>query len=143
MEQQEVIGMEVRNCRKCGRLFNYIQGPPICPACKEANEKKFAEVKEYIRENNSASVPQIAKDCEVETGLIQQWIREERLVFADDSPIGINCELCGAMIKTGRLCDSCKNNMINGLNNSIKKPAAPAPAKKPAPSSGNKMRFIK
>ena len=26
--------MEVMNCRSCKRLFNYITGPMICPACK-------------------------------------------------------------------------------------------------------------
>ncbi len=133
--------MEVRNCRKCGRLFNYIQGPPICPGCKDLIEKKFVEVKEFIRENVSASIPEISKQCEVEPALLQQWIREERLIFSEDSPIGINCELCGAMIKTGRLCNNCKNDMINGLNSSIRRPAAAE--KKPAKESSNKMRFLK
>ena len=41
--------MNARNCRKCGKLFNYVSGPPICMACREALEKKFQEVKEYIR----------------------------------------------------------------------------------------------
>ena len=39
--------MNVRNCKECGRLFNYIAGPPICPACKEELEKKFQKAKEY------------------------------------------------------------------------------------------------
>ena len=33
--------MEVMNCRNCKRLFNYITGPMICPACKDKLEKKF------------------------------------------------------------------------------------------------------
>ena len=33
--------MNVRNCKKCNRIFNYIAGPTICPACKEDLEKKF------------------------------------------------------------------------------------------------------
>ena len=31
--------MNVRNCRKCGKLFNHVMGMPICPACKDALEK--------------------------------------------------------------------------------------------------------
>ena len=31
--------MEVMNCRNCKRLFNYITGPMICPACKDKLEK--------------------------------------------------------------------------------------------------------
>ena len=36
--------MEVKNCKKCRRLFNYISGPSICPQCREELEKKFQEV---------------------------------------------------------------------------------------------------
>ncbi len=121
-ENLEVLVMEVRNCRKCGRIFNYVVGMPICPACRERIEEKFQEVKEYIRENKGAGIPEISKVCEVETSQIHQWIREERLVFADDSPIGINCENCNATIKTGRFCERCKATMVNNLKSSIQKP---------------------
>lgn len=43
--------MNARNCRKCGKLFNYVSGPPICMACREALEEKFHEVKSYIWEH--------------------------------------------------------------------------------------------
>ena len=41
--------MNVRNCKKCGKLFNYVSGAPVCPACKDALEKKFQEVKNMYR----------------------------------------------------------------------------------------------
>ena len=25
--------MDVRNCKQCSKLFNYIGGAPICPEC--------------------------------------------------------------------------------------------------------------
>ncbi len=135
--------MEVRNCRKCGRIFNYIGGMPICPACKEQTEKKFEIVKNYIRENPQAGIPDISKDCEVETSQIQQWIREERLVFADDSPVGIPCERCGAMIHSGKYCEKCKNELASGLSNSIAKPTAPKPEAKKSTRDNPAMRFLR
>ena len=33
--------MNVVNCRRCGRLFNYVAGKYICPACKEALEDRL------------------------------------------------------------------------------------------------------
>ena len=36
--------MDVRNCKTCGRLFNYMGGAPLCPECKAALEKKFEDV---------------------------------------------------------------------------------------------------
>lgn len=40
--------MDVRNCKMCGKLFNYTQGMPICKACEDELEKKFFEVRDYI-----------------------------------------------------------------------------------------------
>lgn len=133
--------MEVRNCRNCGRLFNYLGGPNICPACREEVEKKFQEVKEYIRENPRSNIPEIAEANNVTTSQIKQWIREERLQFADDSPVGIECEICGTTIKTGKYCESCKNNTAAALAKSIAKPKMPeTPREKP--KRENRMRFL-
>ena len=51
--------MNVRNCKKCGKLFNYMSGMPICPACKDAAEKQFQSVKKFIRENPRADIKDI------------------------------------------------------------------------------------
>ncbi|MBR5637720.1 MAG: flagellar protein [Pseudobutyrivibrio sp.] len=133
--------MEVRNCKTCGRLFNYLGGPSICDACRSELENKFQNTKEFIRENPRASIQEISDANEVTPQQIRQWIREERLQFADDSPIGIECEICGATIKTGKYCDACKNNTANALAKSIEKPQAPEPPK-PKPKKENKMRFL-
>ena len=119
--------MNVRNCRKCGRIFNYVVGPAICPACREAMEEKFQEVKKYVQDNRNATIPDVSEACDVDPNQIKQWIREERLQFADDSPIKVTCEVCGAMILSGRYCDKCKLEMVNNLNGAIRKPQAPAP----------------
>lgn len=133
--------MNVRNCKKCGKLFNYMAGLPICPACKEMAEKKFQEVKKYIRENPRADIQEVAENCEVEVSQIQQWIREERLEFTDDSPIKLPCEGCGAMINSGKYCDRCKNTMAKNLSNAIERPKTiQEPVKKQ--THENKMRFL-
>ena len=133
--------MDIRNCRKCGKIFNYISGPIVCPECRKKQEDKFQEVKKYIAENKVANIPQIAKDCDVEVRQIQQWIREERLEFSKDSDIGIPCENCGTMIRTGRFCPKCKAEMASNLGNTYKKPEAPKPVMKET-KDGPRMRFL-
>ena len=103
--------MNVRNCKKCGKLFNHIMGMPICPACKDALEKSFQEVKKYIRENRMADIMEVAEACEVEVSQIKQWIREDRLEFTEDSPVKLPCENCGQMIRSGKYCEKCKRDM--------------------------------
>ena len=93
--------MNVRNCRKCNRLFNYVTGLPICPACKEDLEKKFQEVKSYIQEHRTVPLTVVAEDCDVDVAQLKQWVREERLVFAEGSGVGVECEICGVPIARG------------------------------------------
>lgn len=69
------------------------------------------------------SISEISDKFEDSTKQIEQWVREERLCFTDDSPIGLQCECCGATIKTGRYCDKCKGTMANKLDNLYKAPA--------------------
>ncbi|MCI5622027.1 MAG: flagellar protein [Lachnospiraceae bacterium] len=133
--------MDVRNCRNCGRLFNYFGGQPICQACKEELEVKFQQVKEYLRENPNSSIQKVSEDNEVSTKQITQWVREERLTFSDDSPVGIACEGCGTNIKTGRYCEQCKAKMKNDFRSVLQSNSKPVePVKRT--SERDKMRFL-
>lgn len=107
--------MEVKNCRDCKRLFNYIGGPRLCPNCKAKLEKKFVEVKRYIEDNKNATISMVSEEMEVSVQQINQWVREERLAFSEDSAVTLDCENCGAPIRTGRFCEKCKGKMINKL----------------------------
>ncbi len=133
--------MNLKNCSRCGKMYNYVAGPNLCDPCKKAIEESFQKVKQYIDENPRASLQQIAEDNEVTTKQLQQWIREERLMFSKDSPIQLVCEKCGELISTGRFCAKCKSTMANTLNNSFAKPKqALQQAVKKEPKSG--MRFL-
>lgn len=132
--------MEVRNCRGCGRLFNYMQGPPLCPACVADLENKFQQVKDYLRENPKAQMNQIAEANEVSVKQIKQWVREERLAFTAESQITLDCENCGAPILTGKFCDRCRTALQNELSGAIKRPVKAEPQKKVRESE--RMRFL-
>lgn len=134
--------MNVRNCRKCGKLFNHIAGMPLCPACKEALENTFQQVKKYIREHRTADIKEVAEACEVEVSQIQQWIREDRLEFTEDSPVKLPCENCGEMIRSGRFCEKCKKDMASNLSSAIEKPKLQMEEPHKTHSAGNKMRFL-
>lgn len=99
--------MEVRNCRRCKRLFQYITGRVICPACKEEEEKDFQKVKDYLYDHPKASMAEVAQETEVPVATIRHYLREGRLIVTSDSPMGIECEKCGTSIKTGRFCEKC------------------------------------
>ena len=132
--------MDVKNCKNCKRLFNYLGGEQICPACKEELENKFSQVRDYVWDHKNATMEEISEENEVSVKQIKQWVREERLVFSDDSAMGIECENCGAIIKSGRFCDKCKAEMSKNLGSAIKKPTVQEPVKKK--KDGDRMRFL-
>lgn len=135
--------MNVRTCRKCGRLFNYITGYQICVACKEALEVKFQEVKEYVREHRGVGINEVSEACDVDPNMIRQWLREERLELAEDSGIMLACESCGGLIRSGRYCDKCKNNLVNGFNSVLQGRKPVETANNPARRSADaRMRFL-
>lgn len=134
--------MDVKNCRRCRRLFNYISGQPICPQCREELEKKFQEVKKYLFDNRGATIKSVVENCDIDESQVRQWIREERLEFSSGVDIGVTCENCGAPIVTGRFCEKCKASMINTLSEAGKRPEAEAPKISKPQTHENKMRFL-
>ena len=130
--------MEVRACRSCKRLFNYIAGPVRCPVCSDALEKKFQQVKLFIWDHKTATLQEIADANDVSVGQLRQWVREERLSFTDESPVGLECEMCGTTIKTGRYCTACKNKLGSTLMSAL--PSTDYSEKKDNRDHKNKMR---
>lgn len=107
--------MEVKNCRGCGRLFNYISGRQLCPLCRDELEKKFQEVKAYIEENPGETLKSVSDEMEVSIRQLKEWVREERLILTEAWG-EICCDVCGKPIKTGKYCDECKRKIVNNLD---------------------------
>lgn len=131
--------MEVKNCKDCKRLFNYIGGPRLCPDCRAKLEEKFAEVKKFVEENKNASISVVSEEMDVSVQQLNQWVREERLIFAEGSAVMIDCESCGAPIRTGRYCENCKSQMVNKFGGMYKKEEV---QQKRDPRERARMRFL-
>lgn len=135
--------MNVRSCKICKRLFNYLSGPVYCPTCRDKMEEKFQEVKAFIQENPGVHIQEVADSCEVETAQIRQWLREERLELTEGSPLMLSCDGCGASIRSGRYCDKCKANVSNGFKDILKSNTRQnQDTFRKKEDGGSKMRFL-
>lgn len=135
--------MNVRNCRRCRKIFNYTMGPLYCMTCRQELEEEFQVVKKFVQDNPGCDIRIVSEACNVEPNKIREWVREERLYFSEGSNTGISCERCGVMIQTGRFCNRCKSEMTNTFRSAITPAAsASAPAQKNNSKVNPKMRYL-
>ena len=85
-----------------------------------------------------AGIPKATSDAL--SAMLAAWVREDRLAFSDDSPIGIDCEACGCMIKSGRFCNMCKDVMTKNFSNMYKQPEKKT--QKVDPRDRARMRYL-
>lgn len=109
---------DVRNCKWCGRIFNYIGGLGICPSCREMDEENYRRVKQYLYDYPGASISQISNELEVSVSRIKDYLRDGRLeIVGESANLFLECERCGKSIKTGKYCDDCERELRVGLRN--------------------------
>lgn len=107
---------DIRNCRRCGRIYNYIGGIPICPACKEADEENFKKVKEYLYKSPGATLSEVSTELDISVERIKGYLKEGRLeIIGGEGNLVLECENCGKAIRTGRFCDQCSKEITNEL----------------------------
>jgi len=110
---------ELRNCRRCNKVFSYLAGLPICPDCVKEDERIFRDVSAYIRENPGVSLHDVSDKLEISYDKLIKYVKEGRLqVLASDGEFVNFCEKCGAMIKKGKFCKSCEYHISNVLDES-------------------------
>lgn len=134
--------MNVRSCKICKRLFNYIGGLCLCPVCRDEAEGRFATVKEYVYDHPGASIQEVSEKCEVGVEQIRHWLREERLELSKDSSIFLECRSCGKSIQSGVYCDQCKINLHKGFQSVLTSNTPQKESNYSSLDKDNKMRYL-
>lgn len=103
--------MDVKNCRKCGKIYAY-DGHKVCSSCRKEEEEEFQKVKGYLYDNPDSTVQEISSETGISVHKIMRYLREGRLQLRGDNHNAIlDCERCGKSINTGRYCDKCADDL--------------------------------
>ena len=131
--------MDVRQCKRCRKIFNYT-GNPLCHRCVQESDREFTEVRNYIYETPQASLEMVCEATGVDPNDVRRWLKEGRLILHKGGAALINCEKCGAPILTGRLCAQCVSAVQNELSGAAQtlRPR-PEPERQSSKSSKEKM----
>lgn len=133
---------ELKICYRCGNMFVFMGfGKALCAKCIEEEEEEFIIVKEYIMDHLSATIMEVAQETNVRVSRIKSFLKDGRLIIPDGSMVFINCELCEAPIKFGRVCRDCATTLSNEMKAEMNVNDFTI-GEKPAPPSTSKMRFL-
>ena len=108
---------ELSNCQVCGDIFVKTPFKDVCHKCWKEEEKCYEIVYSYLRkrENRIATLQQVVDETEVREELILKFIRNGRLKLANFPNLGYPCERCNTLIKVGRMCSACTQEIAEEL----------------------------
>lgn len=106
--------MNVSNCPRCGRIF-FKNVKNLCPDCIREDEQMYEKVYRYLRENPKSTVMKVAAETGVPEDRVLAFLREGRIQATEWMKVEYPCERCGAVITSGRYCESCSREVQDSL----------------------------
>jgi len=98
-------------CSQCGTLLtdnDYLGYESYkCPNCGSLEMSNFGKVHKYLDEHGVSNTQEIYENTGVPTSEVNQFLQRSRLEISEKSNVFLHCEICGADIKSGRICDEC------------------------------------
>lgn len=117
--------MEIRNCKRCSRIFNY-NGSGVCPNCFLQEQEDFEKVRDFLFVNPNSSTIEVSQGTGVDVKIISRFLKEGRLK-GETEGMGdstLTCDKCGCDIQSGRFCEKCIVEMQSDFKKAVK-PANP------------------
>jgi flagellar operon protein (TIGR03826 family) len=111
--------MDLKNCKKCGRMFSDTNGHEFCSKCRLEVEDHFKIAREYVYDHPGTTVNEVSEETGVPKEEILKYLREERLELVNDKD-DLKCQKCGKPIKSGRYCMNCAAELKKGFDKVIK-----------------------
>jgi flagellar operon protein (TIGR03826 family) len=109
--------MELLNCPTCNAIFVKNRFRDVCDKCYREEEKAYETVYQFLRkrENRAATMSQVVEATGVEEDLLYKFIRKGRLKLTQFPNLGYPCDRCGKLIREGRICDVCAQEIKSDL----------------------------
>ncbi|OCL27644.1 flagellar protein [Orenia metallireducens] len=107
--------MGLKKCKRCRKIFAPVADAKVCPRCIQEEEDKFLIVKEYLWDYPGSTIAELHEATGVDEKIIRKFAKEGRFLQINGVEITIECERCGAPIKSGRFCPACSDKLRSGI----------------------------
>jgi RecJ-like exonuclease len=69
--------MKLKNCKNCGKVF-IEKNSELCDKCHQEQEMKYIRVKDYLWDNDQATIDDIHQATGISKNVIRKFVREGR-----------------------------------------------------------------
>ena len=81
-----------------------------CVDCGHVMFDDYGKVRNYLEQHVGATANEVSLAVKVSKEKIRRLLREDKIQIAPGSATFLSCEICGADIRSGRLCQNCLDN---------------------------------
>lgn len=106
-------GVTVRVCKKCKTIIEEKALYDYCPDCFRKVEEVFEKIGNYLKEYPGATSFEIEQETGIPYHVINNFVREGRLIEIPNEYINIECKGCGCLLLSAhhKYCPSCRERM--------------------------------
>lgn len=97
----------MRNCKKCGSLYQYYGNTQLCPTCCQQDEADYQRLRQYLIEHPGARMFEVSTLLGIPVNRIKRYLQEDRLQIVEKNNSFLRCETCGRSIQSGLYCEEC------------------------------------
>ena len=124
--QPTLKGITIRTCKKCKDTIAEKSLYDYCPKCFKKIDEVFTKIKDYLAEYPGATSFEMEQELGIPYHIINNFVREGRLVEIPNDYIHIECKGCGCLLLSAhhKYCPACRNKLeieIEKAKNQFKK----------------------
>lgn len=103
-------------CPLCNSTTQYIgAGEYQCILCKHIITSNYGKIRTFLETNGPSTILEIEQALGIKKEEIKYYLKDSRLEITVNSKTFLQCEICHADIRSGKICDKCATN--KNLNN--------------------------
>lgn len=131
---------KLKNCELCHGALEFMGGGRyICSQCSHEQFDDFGKIKAFLEEAGPTPAVVISKATGVDLKNVKAFLDHGRIEVAEGSAVFLQCEICGADIKFGRICPTCARNETAKMKGYLVEEVGEVPKRK---TKAGKIHFI-